>query len=223
MSDKKKEEQIVDITGSYSKFEHWINQNKTILTYVVGGLFVIVLGYLGFNKLYMGPKEKDAQNKMFVAQKYFAADSLDKALNGDKNYPGFLKIIDDYKWTKAANLAHYYAGVIYLKKGKFDDAISHLESFDGKDKLVSGMALCDLGDAYSEKGDFDKAIDYYKKAAYHKENELTTPIFLKKAGMLLEKTGKGADAAKLYQEIQDKYPNSSEARDIDKYITRAQG
>ncbi len=222
MADKK-EEQIVDIAGSYTKFEHWINENKTMLSVVVGGLFLVVAGYLGFNKLYLEPKENEAQNQMFVAQKYFEKDSLNLALNGDKNYPGFLKIIDDYKWTKAANLAQYYAGVILLKQGKFDDAISHLESFSGKDILVSGMALNCLGDAYSEKNDMEKAIDYYKKAAYNHENELTTPIFLKKAGMLLEKTGKKEEAAKLYQEISDKYPKSNEARDIDKYIARAQG
>ncbi len=35
-----------------------------------------------------------------------------KHLQGDGNYPGFLEIIDDYGMTDAANLAHYYAGVL---------------------------------------------------------------------------------------------------------------
>ncbi len=222
MTDKK-QEQILDIGGTYSKLEHWINENKTMLTIVVAGLFLVVGGYIGFNKFYLEPKEDEAQNQMFVAQKYFEKDSLNLALNGDKNYPGFIKIMEDYKWTKAANLSHYYAGVISLKIGKFDDAIMYLESFNGKDILVSGMALNCLGDAYSEKGDMDKAIDNYLKAAYNHENELTTPIFLKKAGMLLEKTGKKEKAVKMYQEINDKYPKSTEARDIEKYIARAQG
>ena len=160
---------------------------------------------------------------MWKAQDYFASDSLNLALNGDKTHPGFLKIIDDYKWTKAANLAQVYCGMIYMKQGKFDEAIEHLEKFNGKDVLVSGEAFCLLGDAYSEKGENDKAIENYKKAAYNHENELTSAMYLKKAGMLSEKTGKNADAVKFYQEIKEKYPTSAEARDIDKFIARAQG
>lgn len=209
----------IDLT----RFEMWIDNNKNLLSYIVGGLFIIVVGYLGFTKLYLGPKETEAQNQMFVAQKYFEKDSLNLALNGDINYPGFLKIIDDYKWTKAANLAHYYAGVIYLKQGKFEDAIKQLKKFNSKDKMVSGASLGLTGDAYSELNQMDKAVEYYKKAAYNNENELVTPYYLKKAGMALEYQKKYDEAKKLYQEIQTKYPNTAEGRDIDKYIARADG
>lgn len=205
-----------------TRFEAWIDDNKKLLSYIVGGLFVVVVGYLGFKKLYMEPKETEAQNQMFVAQKYFEKDSLNLALNGDKNYPGFLKIIDDYGMTKAANLAHYYTGIIYLKQGKFQDAIDQLKKFSGKDKIVSGMALGAIGDAYSELNQMDKAVEYYKKAAYNNENDLTTPLFLKKAGMALEFQKKYEDAKKIYLELQSKYPNSTEGRDMDKYITRVE-
>jgi len=206
-----------------SKFEIWIDNNKKLLSYLAGGLVIVVAGYLGFTKLYLAPKEAEAQNQIFVAQKYFEKDSLNLALNGDVNYPGFLKIMNDYKWTTAANLAHYYAGIIYLKQGKFEDAIKYLKEFNGKDKMVSGVALGAIGDAYSELNQMDKAVEFYKKAAYNNENDLLTPLFLKKAGMALEYQKKYDEAKKLYQEIKTKYPNTSEGRDMDKYIARAEG
>ncbi len=206
-----------------TSFEAWIDTNKKMLSYVVGGLFIIVVGYLGFTKLYLAPKETEAQNQMFVAQKYFEKDSLNLALNGDKNYPGFLKIIDDYGMTKAANLAHYYTGIIYLKQGKFQDAIDHLKDFDSEDKMASTMALGGIGDAYSELGNMDEAIDYYKKAAYHNENNLLSPLFMKKAGMAMEKQKKYDEAKKIYEELKSKYPTSTEGRDMDKYIARVEG
>ena len=159
---------------------------------------------------------------MFMAEKYFGDDSLNLALNGDGNYPGFLQIMDDYKWTDAANLAHYYTGVIYLKQGKFEDAVDELKSFNGKDKMVTNMAYGAIGDAYSELSKMDEAIDYYKKAAYHFENELTTPMFLKKAGMLLESQKKTSEAKKVYEEVKSKYPNTVEGREMDKYIARVE-
>ncbi|MEZ5020451.1 MAG: hypothetical protein R2756_10100 [Bacteroidales bacterium] len=38
--------------------------------------------------------------------------------------------------------------------------------------------------------------------------------------MLHETNGKWADALKLYERIQDEYPESNEGRSIDKYIAR---
>lgn len=143
-------DQNIKLEDRLNNFEHWVNENKSLLTYVVGGLFAIVAAYLGFTKLYLEPKSTEATEQMFMAEKYFGQDSLDRALNGDGNYLGFIQIMEDYKWTPAANLSHYYAGIIYLKQGKFEEAIDHLKDFDGKDKLVTNMSLGALGDAYSE-------------------------------------------------------------------------
>jgi TolA-binding protein len=89
--------------------------------------------------------------------------------------------------------------------------------------MVTNMAYGALGDAYAELGKYDDAVDYYKKAAYHFENELTSPLLLKKAGMLLEYEKKNAEAKKVYEEIKSKYPNTNEGREMDKYIARAEG
>ena len=67
-------------------------------------------------------------------------DSLNWALNGDGNNVGFLKIIDKYSGTPAGNLAHYYAGVCYLKKGDFSNAEKQLRAFDGKGSMVTNFA-----------------------------------------------------------------------------------
>jgi tetratricopeptide (TPR) repeat protein len=206
-----------------NKFETIINKNKNIITAVFGGLLLIVGGYFGFKYLYLEPKEKEAQEQMFYAQKYLDRDSLSLALNGDKNYPGFLGIIDNYKWTKAANLSYYYAGTILLRQGKFEDAIDHLNSFDGKGTALEGMALGCIGDAYTELTKMEDGLSYYKKAAYTAENEITSPFFLKKAALCLEKLNKTEEAIKLFEELRNKYPNSAEGREADKYIYRLGG
>lgn len=203
-------------------FESWVNANRKILSYVVGGIVGLIVLYLAVSRFYLAPRNEEANNQMFMAQQWFGMDSLRLALDGDGNYPGFLQIISDYRWTDAANLAHYYAGVSYLRLGSFQEAIDHLKKFKGRDKIVSAMAYGAMGDAYSELGDFDKAVSYYKKAAYHHENELITPVYLKRAGMLLEKTGRPQEALKLYEAVRAQFPNSVEGREMDKYIGRVE-
>jgi len=217
------EEKIMAVEEALSKSEVFIEKNQKLLTIILGSIAVIVLAYFGFQRFYLMPQEKEAQSQMFMAEKYFEQDSLKLALNGDGNYLGFLQIIEDYSMTKSANLAHYYAGIIYLKDGKFQEAIDHLEKFDIKDELVSPMAKGAIGDAYMELGKVDKAAEFYLKAADLRKNEFTTPVFLQKAAWASETLGKKDEALKYYDRIRIEYPRSAEARDVDKYIARLKG
>jgi tetratricopeptide (TPR) repeat protein len=215
------EEKIHAVEEALSKSEKFIEKNQKILTIVIGSAIVIVLGVFAFQKLYIAPREKAAQGQMFMAQKYFEADSLNKALNGDANYPGFLTIIDEYGMTKAANLSKYYAGIIYLKQGKFEDAITYLKKFDSDDEFVGPMATGAIGDANLELGKKEEAVDSYLKAANQQVNDLTTPLYMMRAAFVYEDLGKFDKAIELYEKIQKEHSKSTEARDIDKYIEQA--
>lgn len=219
----KTEERIVAVEEAFSKTEQFIEKNQKIILIVIGAIILVVLGYFGFKKIYLAPREKEAQSQMFMAEKYFETDSLTKALKGDGNYLGFLDIIDQYKFTKSANLSHYYAGICYLKKGEFQNAIDQLNKFSSSDELVAPMAIGAIGDAYMELNNTDKAIDYYLKAANKRKNDLTSPMFLMKAGMAYELEGKNDLALKTYMRIKTDFGRTSEGRDIDKYIARMNG
>lgn len=219
----KTEERIVAVEEAFSKTEQFIEKNQKIILIVVGAIILVVLGYFGFKRLYLAPREKEAQSQMFMAEKYFEMDSLTKALKGDGNYLGFLDIMDQYKFTKSANLSHYYAGICYLKKGEFQNAIDQLSDFSSGDELIAPMAIGAMGDAYMELNNTDKAIDCYLKAADKRKNDLTSPMFLMKAGMAYELAGKNDLALKTYMRIKTEFSRTNEGREIDKYIARLNG
>jgi len=158
---------------------------------------------------------------MFKAQNYFEKDSFNLALNGDGNNPGFLDIIDDFGSTDAGNLSRYYAGVSYLNMGQYDNAITYLKKFSTKDLLLGPISVGAQGDAQLELGKTDKALELYTEAYKMNDNELTTPIYMLKAGELLESSSKQDEALKIYETIKLKFPESTEGRSIDKYIARA--
>lgn len=197
------------------------NANKlgTILLVIAAliGVFFIYQNYV------VAPGQVDSAKDMYMAEFHFANNDYEKALNGDdeKGHKGFLEIIEDYSGSSAANLAHYYAGVIYLKQSNYDEAIDHLESFKSDDLILGAMALSLTGDAYAEKSETDKAISYYKKASKHSKNDLTTPLYLLKLGNALELAQDYGQALGYYEMIQKDYPNSEEAKNIDKFIFRS--
>ncbi|HAL63963.1 MAG: hypothetical protein XD81_0958 [Bacteroidetes bacterium 38_7] len=225
MSKKKKEAtegRIEAVESALTKSERFLEENQKIILIVVGAIIVVILGFLGYQRLIVAPKEVKAANEIFMAQNYFEQDSIYQALNGDGQYAGFLEIVDRYGSTKTGNLAKYYTGICYLKLEDFDNAIRYLKKFDSKNPLAKSMALGGIGDAYLELGKNEKAIDFYLQAAKHK-NELTTPMFLMKAGLTYELLNDYGHALKVYEEIQTNYPKSYEARDIDRFIAKAKG
>ncbi|PIF02023.1 MAG: hypothetical protein CR996_01870 [Draconibacterium sp.] len=215
-----KEENLQELESALTRTEQFIEDNQKLIMYVVGGIVLAVVAYLGFNRFYLQPKQEEAVSQMFMAEIYFEKDSFNLAINGDGNYLGFLDIIDEYGITKAANRAKYYTGISYLHLGEYEDALSYLKDFNTDDMLLAPIKEGAMGDAYLELGDQDKALKYYKKAYSYSDNELTTPVYKMKAASLLESMEENEKALKLYEEIKKEYPNTNEGRSIDKYIAR---
>jgi tetratricopeptide (TPR) repeat protein len=211
---------LQDIESALTRTEQFIEDNQKLITYVIGVIVLVVVGYLGLSKFIIQPRHNDAQSQMFMAESYFEKDSFNLALNGDGNYLGFLDIIDDYGMTKSAKLARYYAGISYLRLGEYEDAIKYLGRFKTKDILLGPVKEGSMGDAYLQIGDQDKALRHYTRAVEMSDNEFTTPIYLMKAANLLEMQGNHAKALEMYSRIKTKYPDSNEGMNVEKYIAR---
>ena len=199
------------------------NIDKRIIIGAVAAVVILVAGCILAKTYYFEPREDEASTALAKGQQYFAQDEYDLALNGDgKGYAGFIAIASDYSSTDAGNLARLYAGLSLVHKGKYQEAIEYLEDFStADDQMISPAAIAALGDCYAETGNIDKAISMFKKAADKAENNSLSPTFLIKAGELLESQGNKEDALKLYNTIKEKYVESMQAQDIDKYIERA--
>ncbi|MBC7920039.1 MAG: tetratricopeptide repeat protein [Ferruginibacter sp.] len=188
------------------------------------GLVVAAIAALVGYRFYLNSQDNDAQPYLFPAVNYFEADSLQKALQGDGTNDGFTTLADgEYGATKTGNLANFYAGVAYLKDGKFDDAIQRLKDFSSSDLLLQARAYALIGDAYLEKKAVKEAIEYYQKAANYKPNKHFTPTYLMKLAIAYEADKNYTAAIGTYDEIVEKYFDSPEAPNARKYKSRAEG
>ena len=216
-----KDETIVDVVEVYSKTERYIEENQKSLSIIIIAIVCIVGGFFAYKKLYVAPLEVEAQSQMFIAEKYFRTDSLNKAINGDGNYLGFLDIIDEYSVTPSGNLANYYLGICYLRLGNYENAIEYLSAYDSDDEMVSSIATGAIGDSYMELGETENALDYYLQAANNKRNDFTSPIYLMKAAMVYEELQNFEKAVGVYQDIKDNFSETKEGLEVEKYLSRA--
>ncbi|HEY0273884.1 MAG TPA: tetratricopeptide repeat protein [Chitinophaga sp.] len=209
-----------DLQETLDRAEDFYKKNQNVILGALAAVVIIVGGYFAYTNFVSKPKEQKAQAMIFHAQEYFARDSFKLALNGDGNNYGFLEVISKYNGTKMGNLAHYYAGVSYIHLGDYQKGIDQLKSFSSNDDVLQPLAYGMTGDAYMELNKVDDAIAAYKKAGHSSDNALTSPIYLLRAGLALEKAGKNQEAIEVYKEIKDKYPQTNEGREMEKYLAR---
>jgi len=213
----------------------WSSYNK-IITYGGSAIIILLLSWIGYQKLIKEPKELKAGESVFLAERLFDKmatsgfnkDSVNIVLNGGNlqgdNITGLLKIISNYDGTLTANRARYMTGACYLQIKEFDKAIKYLKDFDGNGaSQIQSKAYMMLGHAYAEKNNNAEAMSYYKKAAeVNEKDESITPDALMVCGSYAEANGKNEEAIEFYKKIKDNYPNyiNSSNGEVDKRLAR---
>ncbi len=219
---KNTEDSLKTIETSMTKIEMFIEKNKKTLTYTLGALIIVIGGFVAYKHLVTTPRNAKAQDLMWRAERQFAIDSFAVALYGNESVIGFAEIADDFSGTATGNLAKYYAGISSLRIGEYEQALEYLGKYTSDDEITSALAIGAMGDANSELGNLEKAVDLYIKAANKIDHEAVSPRFLMKAGGIYEKQGKKDKALAAYNEIKNKFSTSPEVADIEKYIIRVQ-
>jgi tetratricopeptide (TPR) repeat protein len=218
MADKNSERGDVIVTQAK---DFWTRNSKVILG--IGTILLLAVGgYFVYKKFFKEPKEDKAVEAMSKAEAYFRMDSLNLALNGDGQNLGFLRIIDRHSGTKAADLAHFYAGAIYVRQDDNQNAVKHLKDFSTDAKQIQQRAYKLLGDAYGDLGNHAEAFDYYKKAGRHFESDksASAEALFSAAYLAQEVLKKPEEAIALYKEIREKYPDTMPGAEAIKYLAK---
>ena len=212
-------ENTAAVVEAVSRTELFFNSNKTAIIAIIAVLIIAGAGFFLWHKFGYMPQKAEAQEQMFPAEANFRAEEYELALNGDGNVLGFAQIIEEYG-NKAGKAVYFYAGVCEYQLGNYNEAISYLSSYKGKDKILLARATACIGDSYVALNDYAKAVGYFEKAASIVEN-IYAAGYLLKAGVTYEELGQKDKALQCYTEIKDKYAgNPMVARDIDKYIEK---
>ena len=224
-----------------NKTEFFFEKNGRMLSYVFLGLLVLAALVFGYRALIVSPRAEKAAEMIAEAQYRFEDQNADYALalEGDANGAGFLEVtltedliaknkriieelIEKYGSTPSGNLAKHYAGICYLKAGDLENAAKFLARYSPvkgiPGALINAQNYGLQGDIAVEQKDYAKAVKFYDKAVAAADNNLTAPMYLRKAGLAEQAQGNGAKAAAYYEQILTSYPASMDARDAEKLL-----
>ncbi|MGL4851555.1 MAG: tetratricopeptide repeat protein [Phocaeicola sp.] len=222
MAEQKHTPDPLDLDEAMSSSEAFIIKYKNRFLSGLAAVVIIIGGFLGYKNLIAEPNEIKASEALFKGEQYFGYDNFEVALKGDSlGFKGLIHVANEFSGTKSGNLANAYIGVCYAQLGQYEEAAKYLNKFSADDLLVSPAMLGAMGNCYAQLGQYDKAAGTLMKAADKADSQALSPIYLVQAGQLFEKINKNSEAIKAYTLIKEKYFNSYQSMDIDKYIERA--
>ena len=110
----------------------------------------------------------------------------------------------------------------YLNMKDYSNAITYLNAFSSDDDVLGPIAKGGIGDAFVQLEQLEDAFDYYVQASQLQTNDYTTPMYLLKAGMIGLKLENYSKALAFFNQIKSEFPESTEAKDIDVFIGKAE-
>jgi tetratricopeptide (TPR) repeat protein len=221
-------EEVTTTSGSGNELKEGFSaffqgKNKVIIL-AVGGVLLVVLGYLGYQKFIVQPKNIETAEKIFMEESLIVDEQdWEKAINGDetgiKGLAAQAKAMDGYA---GGELAYYNLGIAHLNLGQYEEAIKAFKNVDFNDEHLATITLGAMGDAYMELQNLKEAINHYDQAYKRRpKNEMTAPLYMMKLAGALEVDGKFDQAATLYWDLIQQFPNSTYKTQAEKYYVFA--
>lgn len=207
-----------------NKTELFFEKNGRMMSYIFLGLLIIAALIFGYRSLVVLPRAEKAAEMIAEAQNRFDAQTPDfeLALHGDANGAGFLDVVEKYGSTPSGNLAKHYAGICYLRTGDLENAAKYLAKFSPVKGLPGALINAQnyglQGDVAVEQQNYAQAVKFYEKAVEAADNNMTAPMYLRKAGLAEQAQGNNEKAAAFYERILTSYSASMEARDAEKLL-----
>lgn len=206
---------LEDISGEKIKEQFKSNNKLRLITMIVGGVIVIVLGYFAYVQFMWNPDNDKSKDSYWAGLNYATADSTDMAIDELESQ------VKKFDGKIGGEVSQFVLARQLMAKGEFKSALSELEGVKLTDAYLSIMSQGLRADCHSELKEYEKAANLYLEAADASDNEFTAPMYLMKAGLCAEEIKDFTMATECYERIRDNYTSFASQKAIDKYIARA--
>ena len=203
-----------------------VASHQQMLWIVVGAALVVALAVFGWSS-YTRRQTAKASAALDDAMKIFQARIR---ASGEPSEPGevtyvddknkftdseskFLEVADQYGRTRPGKVARYYAVLSEIQLKKFAEAEKNLKQLDSSaDENLAGLARFQLAGVYDQEGKGPQAVDLYKQLTDKPTVFVPKPLVLLTLAEHYRKTDP-AQAAKLYNQVKQEYPDAAEQAD----------
>ena len=130
----------------------------------------------------------------------------------------FTEVANRYSRTRPGQLARYYAALSLEKLNRYSEAENDLKTLESSgDESLSALARFKLSQVYDEDGKGPQAVQLYQQLSNKPTLFVPKPVVL----LALADHYSGSDptqAAKLYKQVKDEFPDTQAAQQADERL-----
>lgn len=175
---------------------------------------LIVLGILLYIFAYRQPAIKKGDEAIAPADRVALFE------DNDSTALAMYEAVANEQGFGAGNRATLEVAIRQYEKGDYAKALEYINKYDASDNVVGALAYGLKGDCLVNLDKYGDAVKAFNKAIKQADNNpQLVPYFMTKKAVVLCAQEKYGDAAKIYSEIETKYPtfaaqNHTESRRI---------
>jgi predicted negative regulator of RcsB-dependent stress response len=224
----KKQMKQDELRTGFGHAVEWASVHRDEVRVTLIALLVIGLAAVGYSS-YRSHRQASAAKAFDEALTIFhapVAGDPDASLSGGTVYAtaaeknqkaaaAFAEVAGRYGSSTTGRRARYYAALANSELGKTAEAEAELKdlSAGGDDTLVRGLSRLALADLHRSKGDWDPAIEGYRKIIDDADSAIPRDHALMRLGSTLEAAQRSAEAVQAYRRLTEEYPASVYAAD----------
>lgn len=203
-----------------------VASHQQALWIVITAALVVALAIFGWNSYARRQTAKasaalDDATKIFQARIRTPGEPLDpteityldeknKFADADKK---FLAVAAQFGRTKPGQMARYYAALSEVQLKQYGDAEKNLgQVISGNDANLAGLAKFQLAEVYQRENKGSQAVDLYKQLSDKPSVLVPKPMAMLALADYYRKTDP-AQAAKLYNQVKQEFPDAAEEAD----------
>lgn len=215
-----------EIRETFVRGAESVASHQQLLWIVIGAAIVVALAVFGWNS-YTQRQTAKASAALDDAMQVFQArirapgesaepgeltyvDEKNKASDAERK---FLEVASQYGRTRPGQVARYYAALCEILLKDFPDAEKNLMQLNsGTDDNLAGLARFQLAGVYDQEGKSSQAVDLYNQLSDKPSVFVPKPMVLLALADHYRKTDP-AQAAKLYNQVKQQFPDAAEQAD----------
>jgi tetratricopeptide (TPR) repeat protein len=211
-----KEDQLV---STYFKVTDYLANNVRLLLSIAGGVVAVVLivVFIIFSRKESAAK---ASAQLGAIMQLYDSGSFQAAIDGipARGLIGLKQIAEEHGSTEPGEIAKYYLGNAYFYLKDYDNALKYFEDYGGNNYLIRASVQAGIASVYEAKKQYAEAGKYFERAAALAFGNALPPEYLLNAARDYALAGEKEKALELYKKIKQNFANSSQAREVERFI-----
>ncbi|MCP5064898.1 MAG: tetratricopeptide repeat protein [Ignavibacteriae bacterium] len=217
----KREIQEDNLVTTFYQVQDFYDKNKQTIIIAVVAIAIIAFASAWYTNRQIEDNLLATEAMAKVIPSY-ENGSFQEAIDGQPGtqLSGLKNIVDNYGGTEQGELAKIYLANSYYNLGDYANAQQWYSSFSGNSKIHKAAAYAGQAVCSENEKNYDKAADYFSKAASVSKYNAQTPDYLLNSGINFLKAQNSDKAKSIFERIKKDFGESAVAKEVDKYLAQ---